>query len=73
MRTVGKRKIRPISMKASGVLLKQGAEFNDQIHRLPTGSVTHFPKGVYRYKSFEEANSHWDACMLEGIVQNARR
>ncbi|MBN4079371.1 hypothetical protein JYT26_01895 [Beggiatoa alba] len=71
MRIIGKRQIRSIAEKASGALLKQGAVFNDEIHRLPTGAVTYFPKGIYRYKTNEEANAHWDLCMIEGMARNA--
>ena len=71
MRLIGKRKARPISEKASGALLKQGAIFNDEIHRLPTGSTTCFPRGIYRYATSEEANAHWDSCVIKGIANNA--
>ena len=73
MKQVGKRKIQPISKKASGALLVQGANFNDEIHRLPTGSTTCFPKGLYRYATAEEANIHWDSCLIKGIANNARK
>ncbi len=73
MRVVGKRKNRPIVERASGVLLKQGAVFNDEIHRLPTGTVTYFPKGIYRYKTNEEANAHWGLCLIEGMARNAKK
>lgn len=67
MKTTG-RKVRPISLEASGELLKQGALWNDEIHKLPTGQSTFFPKGVYRYKSHEEANNHWDECVAKGMA-----
>jgi len=73
MRTVGKRKIRDISNKASGELLKQGALFNDEIHKLPTGKTTFMPKGIYRYPSHEEANKHWEKCLIKGMADNARQ
>ena len=73
MRVIGKRKIRLITERASGDLLKQGAIFNDEIHRLPTGITTYFPKGIYRFKTCEEANTHWDSCLIEGLVNNARK
>lgn len=38
MRTTGHRKERPISIAASVALLAEGARFNDEIHRLPTGN-----------------------------------
>lgn len=71
MRTVGQRKIREISLHASSTLLREGAMFNDEIHQLPTGKTTFFPKGVYRYSSHEQANTHWMECVINGIAQHA--
>ncbi len=73
MRTVGHRKERPISFSASAELLLEGARFNDEIHRLPTGHTTFIPKGVYRYKSFDEANRHQQDCLLAGMIAVADR
>ena len=73
MRIIGKRKLRSVSSRASGALLKQGAMFNDELHKLPTGNSTFIPKGIYRYQSHEEANKHWEDCLIEGVVSNARR
>ena len=71
MRTIGHRKEPPISYSASAELLVQGARFNDEIHRLPTGGRTFIPKGVYRFKSFEAANRHDLDCVVAGMVQAA--
>lgn len=73
MRTVGKRKIQAVSLKASEQLLRQGALFNDEIHKLPTGNTTFIPKGIYRYRTQEDANKHWEDCMIEGMAGNASR
>jgi hypothetical protein len=51
MKTVGQRKQRAISFSASGALLAEGARFNDEMHRLPTGASSFIPKGVTRFKS----------------------
>ena len=72
MRTVGHRKERPISPMASGTLLAEGARFNDEIHRLPTGNTTSIPKGVYRFMTHAEANQHQLECLVNGMVQVAR-
>ena len=72
MKVTGHRKSRPVTANASGDLLKKGALFNDEIHKLPTGFTTAFPKGVYRYASNEEANFHWMECVVKGMVQHAR-
>ncbi len=71
MRTVGVRRTRTITMHADGILLKQGAQFNDELHKLPTGGSTYIRKGVYRYKSHEDANRHQDECVIERMVNNA--
>lgn len=71
MRIIGHRKERPISFSASAVLLAEGARFNDEIHRLPTGNSTFIPKGVVRFKTHEEANQHQLDCLVEGMALTA--
>lgn len=71
VRTVGKRKERPVSLP-SGALLAEGARFNDEIHRLPTGETTFVPKGVYRFKTLDEADEHLMACIAKGMAILAR-
>lgn len=71
MRTVGRRKVRPVSLVASGELLVEGARFNDEIHRLPNGDTTFIPKGVHRFKTHEEAEQHRIDCIAEGMAQLA--
>lgn len=51
--------------------MAEGVRFNDEIHRLPTGSVSHIPKGLYRFKSFEEANRHQQDCLVSGLARIA--
>ena len=71
MRTIGHRKEHPITFSASAILLIEGARFNDEIHRLPTGNQTFIPKGVYRFKSFEEANRQDLDGLVAGMAQIA--
>lgn len=71
MRTIGQRKEPSITFSASGELLAEGARFNDEIHRLPTGNTTHIPKGLYRFRSFAESNQHQQECLIAGMVQIA--
>lgn len=68
MKTIGKRGERPIGMYASGELLLEGARFNDEIHRLPTGDSSFIPKGLYRFKTHEEANRHQLDCLAKGMA-----
>lgn len=72
MRTIGQRKERPVSFVASGALLAEGARFNDEIHRLPTGDTTFIPKGLYRFMTHAEANQHELDCLAKGMAQVAR-
>jgi len=69
MRQVGKRKQPSISLNASGALLKRGCRLNDELHRLPTGQTTFFPRGVYHYQSHEDASDHWLNCVVSGIAK----
>ena len=73
MRTIGYRKERPVSISASGELLAEGARFNDEIHRLPTGATTFIPKGVYRFMTHDEANQHQLDCLVKGMALVARQ
>jgi hypothetical protein len=73
MKTVGHRREKPLSFWASAELLKEGARFNETLQHLPTGRTTFFPKGVYRYRTFEEANRHWLECVARGMAEFASR
>ena len=71
MRTVGQRKEQPVGQRASGDQLAAGARFNDEIHRLPTGGLTFIRKGIYRFKTHEEANRQQMDCLAEGMAKIA--
>jgi len=72
MRTIGQRTERQIGLVAFGELLLQGARFNDEIHRLPTGSTTFIPKRVYRFMTHAQANQHQLDCLASGMAQVAQ-
>jgi hypothetical protein len=72
MRSIGHRKLRPIRFSASGALLAEGARFNDELHRLPTGDQGFIPKGVYRFKTHEEANRFDLDCLAKRMARIAR-
>ena len=57
MRRVGKRVEPAVEVKTSGASLASNIAFSADMTRLAGGRVF-FPKGVYRYKSHEEANAH---------------
>lgn len=71
MRTVGHRVEPPITFSASAALLVEGARFNDDIHRLPTGSRNFILKGVYRFKSHEDANRFDLECLAKRMAEIA--
>jgi len=52
--------------------LIEGARFNDEIHRLPAGNSTFIPKGVYRFKTHDDANRHQQDCFVAGMAKIAR-
>jgi hypothetical protein len=72
MRTIGQRKERTVTFSASAEQLAEGARFNDEIHRLPTGNNTFMPKGVYHFKTHEEANRQQIDNLIRGMAQIAR-
>lgn len=72
MRIVGHRKERAISLSAHADLLIEGARFNDEIHRIPGGEITCIPKGVYRFKTHEEANLQQQKQIIAGMIQLVR-
>lgn len=65
MRQVGLRREPAIVEQASGLLLIEGARFNEAIARL--AGTTFVPKGVYRFKSHDEANRHEVDCLVRGM------
>jgi hypothetical protein len=71
MRIVGKRKYPLLTYSASAESLVQGCRFNDEIHRLPTGNLTFILKGVYHFKSHEDANRHALDCLAAGMERIA--
>ncbi len=73
MRTVGRRKERPIVFSASADLLVEGARFNDEIHRLPTGDQTFIRKGIYRFRSDKDSGREELASIAAGIAAIAKQ
>ena len=73
MRRVGHRKEPAITFSASAELLAEGARFNDDLHRLPSGNTTFMPKGVYRFRTHAESNRHETECLIEGMARLAAK
>jgi hypothetical protein len=66
MKVAGKRKERTITFHAEGALLREGALFNTEMQKMQ--STFRFPKGVFHYKSHEEANRHMMDCVVNSMV-----
>ena len=71
MKTIGSRQERPLGGVASGELLAEGARFNDEIHRLPTGDTSFIPKGIYHFMTHAQANQHQLDCLAQGMAKVA--
>ena len=65
MRQVGSRREPVVVEQASGLLLSEGARFNETLSRL--ARTTFVPKGVYRFRSHDEANRHELDCVARGM------
>lgn len=71
MRTVGRRTEPAITFSASAARLAEGARFNDEIHRLPTGAWTGIRKGIYRFKNLADADRHDIECVAAYVAKAA--
>jgi len=69
VKSVGRRIEPPLAVHASGEFLAEGARFNEVVARLSRAG--YMPKGVYRYKSQEEANQHEQDCLVHAIARLA--
>lgn len=66
MKIVGNRIIeKQVTFEPRGDYLKEIAAWNDTITE-----IRFFPKGVYRYKTHEEADEHYVNCMANKIAEN---
>ena len=73
MKIIGRRTERPLTFEPRADLLDEGLRFNEALQALPTGHTTFMRKGVYRFKTLEEADRHRDECLIEGMVAQARK
>ena len=64
---------KPNSFSASADLLVEGARFNDEIHRLPTGDQTFIRKGIYRFRSDEASGREELASIAAGMAIIAKQ
>lgn len=69
MRHVGTRREQALSDVPTGALLAEGARFNEAVHRLAAASGV--AKGIYRFKTHEEANRHALDSLVRGMARVA--
>ena len=69
MKRVGSRREPAVVEHASGVLLAEGARFNEMVAKL--SPTTFVPKGIYRFRSHDEANRHELECLARGMARVA--
>ncbi len=72
MKTIGHRIEPPLEFSASARKLIEGARFNDELKKLPTGNQRFFPKGLYRYRTHEESTRHWEHYLVAAIRGSIR-
>lgn len=72
MKVAGKRKERDITLHADGALLREGALFNTELQKMQ--STFRFPRGVFHYKTHEDADRHMMECVIKSMaaVQKTR-
>lgn len=69
MRQVGIRKEVELENHASGELLREACAFNEMLQTaFPYGKFIAIRKGVYRFKSQQEANDHQDQVVTDTMV-----
>jgi hypothetical protein len=71
MKQIGHRTTPPLRPQADAVSLIEGARFNEALAALgPSGIM---PKGVYRFRTHEQANQHQAECLAHGMADLALR
>jgi hypothetical protein len=65
VKTIGSRRQAPITERASGESLAEGARFNESLAHL--ANTTFIPKGVYRFRTHEASNKHQQDCLARGM------
>ena len=70
MKTVRSRHEPAIAVSASGDKLAAAARWNDEMNRrMPGGRTTAIPKGLYRFKTLEDADRHRMECEARRIAR----
>lgn len=69
VRVVGRRVEPKLCLHASGEALKNAAAFNETLQSaFPYGRLICCPKGIYRFKTHEEANRHQEIYIANTVA-----
>ena len=69
MRTVGRKIIREPALRPSAELLRTAATINDTLNAILPGRRTCMPKGVYRFRTLEEANQRQAEWLAQSMAE----
>ncbi len=69
MRTVGRRSIPALSLHPSAANLRAAARINDSLKALLPGGRIAAPKGLYRWRSLDEANERQRTWLAEAMAE----
>ena len=69
MRTVGRRVVREPALRPSAEQLRAAAAINETLDALLPGGRTAAPKGVYRFRTMDEANRQQAAWLAEAMAE----
>ena len=69
MRIVGKRTEQQIEFHASAEKLAAGAVFNDETLKILGKDNGFYKKGVYHYKTHEDANKDWEDNLINSVIR----
>jgi len=69
MRTVGRRVVGEPALHPSAELLRVTAAINETLGALLPGGRTCMPKGVYRFRTLDEANRKQDEWLAQGMAE----
>lgn len=73
MRVVGRKVSEEpqLAERASGELLRANALWMEELHKWPYAAEHCVPRGVYRFRTLEEADRHLEACRARRMAEIA--
>ena len=69
MRTIGHRICPELAARPSGERLRAAAAINDPLAKLLPGGRIAAPKGIYRFRTLDDANRQQQAWLAEAMAE----